>query len=721
MPGAAWEPAVLCTGCAGLNFAGQLNDGLPTFPHALPLVDHIGRVVDSTEVTDFQGGTGFATARARIARVVRVQHGDVPPRIYIQIGSAIGVYSLDRFFTTALPGGMISISSAVGHNVQRGSYPNEKVLKWDAWIYPENPASGWVLTFVDGQDKLYDFDIDDRGIVYVATGGNFGWGLVQDRGETTGALLPLIPDSQMTGFQLLGINPDHVVAVKSGSSYYAVSTSSDGGRLAYDVTFPSQITAGTPKLGVAFGFQAFARDEVRERIAIVTLQRQIEIYDNGTFVSGGLPLASFSAPAGKYYRDVTVDENGNFWTSEASHSPSDNKVVKLERNESGYTQGTFDVYGEAFTPAPGPAEALSTINYGDGYLTVTGRRGAGSALDSDLMIFKIEGGAPVLVNAGGFFGKYYHKAPTDYAQPRSNVFRTMGGYPIQWNNKLYLLYNVQGLGDVYQFDTGKPVISSISPSTGPPSGGTTLTVYGTNFGNTPTLTIDGAIVGSTLMSPDRLDAQTPLHAPGIVDVVVSAGVDSSVPKTFTYALPTPQDFVATAMSTTSVTASWSGVAGATQYELQRRQPDLSWLPVGTTTGLALTESGLSPDTSYFYRVRALDASAYPSSPSLSDFATTAAFAGQTIVPGMSILASHINNLRAAVNALRTAVGMGPASFGETATAGTLIRAQDLTELRIAVAEARGVIAPAAIVFTDSSLNGLPVKAIHVQELMDAVK
>lgn len=721
MPGATWEPAVLCTGCAGQNATGQLNDGLPTSSYGPPFVAHVGRVVDSTEVTDFQSSSGFATARARIARVVRQQHGNVPPRIYIQMGNAIGIYSLDRFFTIALPGGIVPISTGVGYTVSRSSYRNEKVLKWDAWIFPEHPSSGWEIIAVDGQDKLYDFDIDDRGIVYIATGGNFGWGLVQDNGHTGSELLTLMNNGQVNGFQLGGINPDHIVAVKSGANYYAVTTAADGGRLAYNVTSTSNITAGVAKTGVAYGFQAFARDDVRERIAIVTLQRKIEIYDNATFVSGGLPLVTFTAPAGKYYRDVTVDENGNFWTSETSNIPSDNKVVKLQRDADGYTQATYDVYGEAFSPPPGTSEGLATINYGDGYLTVAGRRGAGAARDSDLMILKIVAGAPVLVNAGGFFGKYYHKAPLDYAQPRTNTSRTMGGSPIQWNNKLYLLYNVQGLGDVYQLDDGKPVISSMTPLSGLPSGGTTVTVYGSNFGNTPTLTIDGATVASTLVTPNRLDAQTPSHAPGIVDVIVSAGLDSSAPKKFTCVLSTPQNFVATAASTTSVTASWSSVAGATQYELQRRQPDLSWLPVGTTAALTLTESSLSPVTSYVYRVRALDASSYASSPSSSDFATTAAFAGQTIVPGMSIQAAHLNDLRAAINALRTAAGISPTSFAESVTAGTIIRAQHYTELRTAVAQARAAIAAPAIVFTDSSLNNLPIKAIHVQELMDAVK
>ncbi len=456
-PGKASAAPVKCTGCIGTNASGQSNSNLPTWPYSNPMVNHVGRICDSTEVTDFQGGTGFATARARIVRIARDRHGNAPPRVYVQLGSAIAIYSLDRFFSTELPGGLSAISTVIGRTVGRGDYPNEKVLKWDAWVFPENASSGWEITVVDGQDKLYDFDIDDRGYVYVATGGNYGWGIVKDNGETGASLLTLVPNGQFTGSQLGGVSPDHIVALKAGSSYYAVTSSGDGGRVAYNVTSPSGTVAGVTKLGTQYGFQSFAKDDVRERVAIVTLQRRIEIYDVTTFVNGGQPISSFDAPSGKFYRDVTVDESGNFWTSEATNTPSDNKVVKLERGGSSYSRQTFNVYGEAFTPAPGSSEGLSTINYGDKYLAVSGRTGVGTALDSDLKIFKIEGGSPVLVNVGGFFSKYYYKAPRDFAQPRTNVSRTMGGYPIKWNNKLYVIYNTQGLGDVFELQSGDSI------------------------------------------------------------------------------------------------------------------------------------------------------------------------------------------------------------------------------------------------------------------------
>jgi PKD repeat protein len=461
-----------CVGCLGANSSGQLNAGLATWPFSTPLVNHVGRTCDSTSVTDYQYGTGFATARARIVRIVRTQHGSAPPRAYIQMGSAIGVYSLDRFFTTELPGGLTSISTVVGTRVDRKNDPLEKVLQWDAWISPQASGSGWAVSYTDGQDKLFDFDVDDRGYVYVATGDFFGWGLVRDDGGTTGVSMPLVDGSQFNGDRLevalsptrtAHFTPDHVMAVKAGGRYYAVS-GGDGGRRVYDTTLPAAIVPAGYKEGLANGFNSFARDDARERVAIATMDGTIQIFDATTFVNGGSPINSFTAPLGKSYRDVTVDENGNFWTAERTNAPSNNQLIEFERGTTGYTRHSFDVFGEPFTPQPNIGEGLMTINYGDKYLAVTGRVNAGAGSDNDVKLFKIEGGVPIPVSLGNFFAKYYYKAPRDYAQP-GNIGRTMGAYPIKWNNKQYLIYNTQGLGDVFELQGGDSIAVGQKPGT----------------------------------------------------------------------------------------------------------------------------------------------------------------------------------------------------------------------------------------------------------------
>ena len=57
---------------------------------------------------------------------------------------------------------------------------------------------------------------------------------------------------------------------------------------------------------------------------------------------------------------------------------------------------------------------------------------------------------------------------------------------------------------------------------------------------------------------------------------------------------------------TSATFSWSSVAGAESYTVQTRFPNGTWydLPTGNVNGTFVTVNGLSPNTSYQWRVRA---------------------------------------------------------------------------------------------------------------------
>ena len=62
----------------------------------------------------------------------------------------------------------------------------ENFLMFDRYFYAENSATGWLLAFTDGQDRLNQFDMDDRGLVYVAYR-QFGWGMASDLPNTLAA------------------------------------------------------------------------------------------------------------------------------------------------------------------------------------------------------------------------------------------------------------------------------------------------------------------------------------------------------------------------------------------------------------------------------------------------------------------------------------------------------------------------------------------------------
>jgi hypothetical protein len=701
MPGASWEPAVLCTGCVSKNADGQFNAGLPTFPYGPPFSDFVGRIVDSTTTGDLQGG-GMRTVRARIVRIAPSLN-----RIYIQLGSTIAAYSLDTFFSGKLLEPMVALNTIWTGQQYGGRDPFETLAKPDAFFYAEHVDSGWQLLSSDGQDRLYDFDFDDRGYLYIATG-LYGMGIQQDDGRVDGTHLPFI-------WQNLSDQSDVVFSMKIENTYYIVRS-----RFDYDqstmaisnVTNPSSPVSLSSRSGPQHAFRSWAKNENAGHVALRNEDNHVRVYTYAALVAGTAPLVDLAPSSGKRFADLAFDESGNLWVAEASSALTSNVLWKLTPNASTYDQTTFDVYGGNFSPLQ--------LDAAGGWIAVAGS--VANPYTTEVRLLKVnESGAPVLQDTNNFFRSYYHRAPLGYAQVKYYAATKEIRIVVQ-GAKTYLIYNVDSLGDVYQFDDGKPIINSVTPLTGPPAGSTTVKVYGKNFGNTPALAFDGTLTGSTPNGETELDAETPAHAPGGVDIVVTAGPDSATaPQQFTYALAAPQNLVATATSATEVSATWDSVESATQYELQRQEPDLSWTPVGTTASLTLNDPGRTTNTTYVYRVRALDASAYSSPTSTTDFATTASFAGQTIAVGTPIEAQLLESTRTAVNALRSKAGLTSMSFTEAVATGAPIRAQHFNELRTAVAEARTTLGATPISFTDASLTGLPVKAIHIQELMNAVQ
>jgi len=86
-----------------------------------------------------------------------------------------------------------------------------------------------------------------------------------------------------------------------------------------------------------------------------------------------------------------------------------------------------------------------------------------------------------------------------------------------------------------------PTISSISPSSGSTTGGTTVTLIGTNFASGATVSIGGvAATGVTVLNSTSLRAVTGARAAGAVDVVVTVGTQSAtLARGYTYAVSAP--------------------------------------------------------------------------------------------------------------------------------------------------------------------------------------
>ncbi|MCL5670043.1 MAG: IPT/TIG domain-containing protein [Acidobacteria bacterium] len=97
------------------------------------------------------------------------------------------------------------------------------------------------------------------------------------------------------------------------------------------------------------------------------------------------------------------------------------------------------------------------------------------------------------------------------------------------------------LASAFAYVSSSPTISGVSPSSGPTTGGTAVTVDGTNFASGATVSFGGAAAsGVSFVSSTQLKATTPAHAAGAVSVTVTnpAGGSATSASAFTYTTST---------------------------------------------------------------------------------------------------------------------------------------------------------------------------------------
>jgi PKD repeat protein len=422
--------------------------GKPTYPFDEPLVRHVGRYVDSTTVGNVQN-IGTRTVRAREVRTIPSRD-----RVLIALGEGVGVYDTNTFFSSRLNGGMVNVDKAFSIKpffpFDRYADPLEKVLPTDGYFYAECKDSGWTVLLQDSQIQLADYDMDDRGYLYVATV-SFGWGIAKDNPHTASKHLDYI--TQVTNSP---VKPETLFSLHSGSKYYMVSseTQRDESKLAvYDVTTP---TAGAvprvvaSRTGFEAGIISWDKHDASQRLAVITADFKLHIFDYAEFVSAGTPtpIVSYSATTGRSFSDVSFDEDGRLWATEKTASPGANSLWRLSPSGNGYIQQTYDIYGTSIAP--------TVVHAAGGYVAVLGFTPEGW----DLILMKVEGGTPRRLELNNFFRKYYHKAPAghvalDFRSP--SYFQAADVELVEQGNKVYLMYSAGALGDVYELEAGESI------------------------------------------------------------------------------------------------------------------------------------------------------------------------------------------------------------------------------------------------------------------------
>lgn len=186
------------------------------------------------------------------------------------------------------------------------------------------------------------------------------------------------------------------------------------------------------------------------------------------------------------------------------------------------------------------------------------------------------------------------------------------------------------------------------------------------------------------------------------------------------AITAPTNLVATASSATSVAVSWTASDGAASYKVFRSANGSTFAQVGAPTGTSFTDTSATANTSYLYRVKAVDASSNESGDSNSDLATTVAFTDNVITIGSTpVKAVHFSELRTAVNAVRTLAGLSLASFTDsTLSSAVAVKSLHVTELRSALDLGRSTLGLSAIAYVDPTITAgsTLLKAAHVTDL-----
>ncbi len=211
--------------------------------------------------------------------------------------------------------------------------------------------------------------------------------------------------------------------------------------------------------------------------------------------------------------------------------------------------------------------------------------------------------------ADGTFGVY---APSGTYDLVFTPPTTVGLAPLRLPGVIVGLGADTDLGDVVLGQALVPSISSIAPATGPGSGGTAVSIFGSNFQYGSTSTLGGInLLNVILVGPGQIDAVTPGFPVGptsaVVDLVVTnvGATPATLPRGFTYTPPTTPINLTVGQAAPNVTLSWTST-GQPSYTIYRSTSPsqfgqaqvLAVIPGTTFTDVGADTNGVT----YFYRV-----------------------------------------------------------------------------------------------------------------------
>ncbi len=313
--------------------------------------------------------------------------------------------------------------------------------------------------------------------------------------------------------------------------------------------------------------------------------------------------------------------------------------------------GTFDVTGSS-SPAYGdsvvrldPTKGLSVADYftpfdqatldnndldlaAGGVVALPDQTGTATP---HMLVAGGKTGKIYLINRdNGMMGKYQQCGATcDAVLSVTSLPRPIFDVPAYFNGWVYY----QGVGDVlkaFQLANGQLSSSPVSQSTtsfGFPGATPSISANGTSNGIVWTIQVDGYVNGtpavlhaynalnlsqelynSNMVSSDQLASGVKFNTPTIVNGKVYVGTQTQLSVFGPVPLGTPANLTATAVSSSQINLTWTAATRAVGYQIERCQGVgcSNFVQIGTSTSTTFANTGLTPSTSYSYRVRATD-------------------------------------------------------------------------------------------------------------------
>jgi hypothetical protein len=191
--------------------------------------------------------------------------------------------------------------------------------------------------------------------------------------------------------------------------------------------------------------------------------------------------------------------------------------------------------------------------------------------------------------------------------------------------------------------------------------------------------------------------------------------------------PPPTNLVATAVSASNVSLTWTPPAGnVVGYVVERRSASGSQELTTGSANASFNDTTPSGDNAYLYRVKAVYAGG-TSGYGNADLATTVVFTDSQL-QGVTIKAIHLTELRRAVNAVRALAGISTAAWtypdpvSSPPSQRRAIYLEDVTDLRARLDEATGALGLTTGYPASPALaRGAVVSAQHFEQIRTRVR